>query len=401
MSSRFMIVFVITTTLIQTFLALRQIRHLQTKAQNIPLLFKEPINKSDTQKAIAYNITKLRFSIFKNCLVNGFILLIITSNFLNFILLTWQSVGTFTVLGNTGFFLTLVIIQQLLTLFFSYWQIFKIEQRFGFNTMTLNVFLFDFSKQIILILMVSLPLLIVANWLLTNSMIWWFWIWLIGMGVGLLNIMLYPVIKSRYFYQHTSLTDAGLIKKIQLLLLNYGFSLNQVFVINSSSRTQHSNAHFVGFGRFKRILLADTLMNDFSSDEITAIIAHELGHYYRQHIFKYFLINSALSLMGLSLLNWIINQTWHSSTVISIAMIFLLFPLIYFWLKPLLSFITRYFERDADDFAVLNGQKKPLHQALIKLYSDNASTLSTDPLYSLWFDTHPAPQLRLNRLSGQ
>ncbi len=401
--SMLIIIFILLTTGLQIILALRQIHFLQKSTNHAPVSFQSSIKNSDAQKAFAYNLYKLKFSILKNGITNTIILFIISTHFLHYLFLAWHSIQAPNPLRNAGFLLTIIILQYLIALPFSYWQTFVIEQRFGFNTMSLPTFLMDFVKQLVLVSVVALPILILASWLLASNSLWWLWIWVLVVSIAALSTLFSPLLKSWLFYKHAPLNTPKLIEQIKPLLSDHGFTTQQVFIINSSSRTQHSNAHFVGFGWFKRILLSDTLMSNFSNEEITAIVAHELGHYFRQHILHYSIIIAALGLIGFMALGWIMGSfdLLEATQILFIGQFLLIFPLIQFWFNPLLCLLTRHFEHDADQFAGLNGHNKALQLALIKLYGENASILKSDPWFSFWYDTHPSPQQRIAAIQNR
>lgn len=284
---------------------------------------------------------------------------------------------------------------------------FSIENRFGFNRTTPQLYCIDLLKQIGLSVAIGVPMVFSVLWLMDHmGTTWWLWVWLYWLGFNCLVLVVYPTLIAPLFNKFTPLADQAMKLRIEDFLCRCGFKSGGLFVMDGSRRSAHGNAYFSGLGTAKRIVLFDTLLEKLQPDEINAVLAHELGHFRHHHLWKRLVLLSALSMALLWLLGWLRMEpgffstfgTSDNSTAMALILFSLVLPVILFPLTPLLSFVSRQQEYEADAYAVQQTGGKSLIRALVKLYRDNASTLTPDPLYSLFHDSHPPASLRIKRL---
>ena len=287
---------------------------------------------------------------------------------------------------------------------------FGIERRYGFNRMTPRLFATDMLREGALAVVIGLPLLGALLWI-TQSMgaLWWFWVWLFWLGFNLLVMVVWPTFIAPLFNTFTPLADEALKARVEALLQRCGFRASGVFVMDGSRRSAHGNAYFTGLGAAKRIVFFDTLLDKLEPDEVEAVLAHELGHFRRRHLLKRLAVLAPASLALLGLLGWLMSQPWFFSGLgmraqdmaSAFALFFIALPVFTFPLAPVLSHWSRTHEFEADDYAARQTRAEALVRALVKLYRDNAATLTPDPLYSRFFDSHPPAALRVAMLQSR
>ena len=296
----------------------------------------------------------------------------------------------------------------ILELPFSVYHTFVIEERFGFNRTSAATFAADLVKQALLMLLLGVPLAWAALWLMQESgRLWWFYLWLLWASFSLLMLWAYPAIIAPLFNKFTPLEDQTLQQRIQSLLDRCGFRSQGIYVMDGSRRSGHGNAYFTGLGRNKRIVFFDTLLKTLETDEIEAVLAHELGHFKRRHVQKRIVTMMLTSLGGLALLGWLIEQTWfyqglgvqQPSNHLALLLFLMVAPIFTVFLQPLASWFSRKHEFEADDYAAEQASAADLVRALVKMYKENASTLTPDPLYSAFHDSHPPAPVRVAHLS--
>jgi STE24 endopeptidase len=306
--------------------------------------------------------------------------------------------------------LAFMVLSSLLELPFSIYSTFVIEQRFGFNRTSVKTFVLDLVKGTVLALVLGVPLLYVFLWLMAQAGVyWWIYAWLVWTGFSLLIMWIYPNWIAPLFNKFEPLQPGETLDRIQQLLHRCGFSSNGIFVIDGSKRSSHGNAYFSGFGRNKRIVFFDTLLKMLDNDELEAVLAHELGHFRKKHILKSILISTAASFAALALLAWLMQNDWfyHAlgvstpSTYMALLLFTLMLPVFTFVFQPLLSMFSRKNEFEADAFAAEQTNADYLVRALVGLYRENASTLTPDPLYSAFYDSHPPAPVRIAHLHAQ
>ena len=311
------------------------------------------------------------------------------------------------------FFGIIIIGSDIITTPLSYYSTFVIEEKFGFNKMTLGMFFGDLLKQTILAALLGLPLLFCILWLMEKmGENWWLYAWFAWIAFNLFILAIFPTWIAPLFNKFTPLEDTTLKSKIEQLMTKCGFKSSGLFVMDGSRRSSHGNAYFTGFGKTKRIVFFDTLLSRLSPTEIVAVLAHELGHFKHRHVLKRIVSSFVMSLIFLWILGYAMEQIWFYeglgvsvSTVPSPAMALLLFflvmPVFTFLFSPISSLYSRKHEFEADAYAVKNSSADDLINALVKLYQDNASTLTPDPIHSAFYDSHPPASIRVAHLQNQ
>jgi STE24 endopeptidase len=291
----------------------------------------------------------------------------------------------------------------------SAYQTFVIEERHGFNRNTPGQFAKDLLLQTILSLAIGAPLLALLLWVMDSTgATWWLLAWAILMGFSILMSWAYPTFIAPIFNQFTPLADATLRQRIEALLERCGFHSKGIFVMDGSRRSGHGNAYFTGIGNSKRIVFFDTLVDSLEHDELEAVLAHELGHFKRRHVVKMLLTSASISLLGFALLGWISQKDWfyqglgveQPSNAVALLLFMLVIPVFTVLLKPAMAYFQRRFEFEADDFAASHTQARHLVSALVKLYRENASTLTPDPLYAAFHYSHPPAAIRIDHLNA-
>ncbi len=394
-------------------LASRQIRHVARHRDQVPAPFDATIPLNAHRKAADYTIAKTRFGLlstaFETALLIGWTLLG-GLNALNLGLLDWLGPGLWQQLALITAF---ALIGGLLGLPFSWYATFRLEERFGFNKMGLGLWAADGLKGALIGAAIGLPLAALVLWLMgAAGSTWWLWAWGVWMVFNLLALVLYPTLIAPLFNRFEPLADDAVKARVNALMARCGFSAQGLFVMDGSKRSAHANAYFTGFGAAKRVVFFDTLLKQLNPDEIDAVLAHELGHYKRRHILKRIVMMFALSLGGFALLGWVSSQAWFFSglgvtpsmdtpnNALALLLFMMVVPLFTFFLSPLMAQLSRKHEFEADAYAVAHTNGNDLASALLKLYKDNASTLTPDPLYARFYYSHPPASERLARLTA-
>ena len=410
-ASTFSLVFALALGLmiaLRVWLALRQIRHVQAHRNTVPQQFADRVELAAHQKAADYSTVRTRF---------GLILLAVET----LVLLTYtfggglQALHEFWTARLDGLYygvaliFSVTLISSLIDLPFSLYTQFVIEERFGFNRMTLKLFCLDLIKQTALGLVIGTPVLLAVLWLMAQmGSLWWLYVWLFWCGFNLLILFVYPTWIAPLFNKFTPLDDAPLKARIEALLARCGFATSGLFVMDGSKRSAHGNAYFTGFGKTKRIVFFDTLLGRLQPSEVEAVLAHELGHFKHRHVIKRIAMIFALSLGFLALLGQLMTVDWFylglgvsaQGTALALILFFQVVPVFTFLFTPLMSGLSRRHEFEADRYAAVHASAEALVQALVKLYEDNAATLTPDPVHSLFYDSHPPAALRISRLAA-
>ncbi|WP_409267982.1 M48 family metallopeptidase [Massilia sp. BHUDP2] len=406
------VVFFALTLGVRFWLANRHIRHVLRHRASVPAEFAPKVPLAAHQKAADYTVARTRLGI-ASMLWGGVVLI-------GFTLLGGLQALSVSLLGLTGPGMThqtalvvaFAIASSLLDLPFDWYRQFVLEQRFGFNKMTPGLWIADMFKGLLVGAVIGLPLLWVILALMERSGdLWWLWAWCVWSGFQLLMMVLYPTVIAPMFNKFTPLEDASLKERIEGLMARVGFASNGLFVMDGSKRSAHGNAYFSGFGSNKRIVFFDTLLSRLDPHEIEAVLAHELGHFKLRHIVKRIVVMFALSLAFLALLGYLKNQAWFytglgvlpmmnaSNDGMALILFALVLPVFTFVLSPLSSITSRKHEFEADAFAAKHTDSSHLVSALVKMYEDNASTLTPDPLYSSFYDSHPPASVRVKHLN--
>jgi STE24 endopeptidase len=401
------VIAVVAETATRYWLATRQIAAVSAHRDSVPEPFREQIAIADQQKAADYTATRARLGRWQTLFEAVLALLFTLGGAIAAIDSFWRGFGLIQPWLGTLVVLSVLTLMMLAGLPFSIWRTFKIEARFGFNRMTPRLFVMDLIKQAILGLLLAGPLLLIAIALMEKAgTAWWIWVWLVWTVATLALTWAWPRFIAPLFNRFTPLKDESLNTRIEALLGRCGFSSNGVFVMDGSRRSAHGNAYFSGVGRNKRIVFFDTLMERLGAVEIEAVLAHELGHFRLKHVRQRLILSMVGSLVGLAILAWLARQpTFYTALGVPDAsshaalLLFLIFtpPFTYF-ATPLGSWWSRRHEFQADDFAVKHSDGRALADALVKLYRDNASTLTPDPLHSAFYDSHPPALVRIARL---
>jgi STE24 endopeptidase len=297
----------------------------------------------------------------------------------------------------------------LLELPFSLYHTFVIEERFGFNRSSVKVFFIDLLKNGLLLAIIGGPMVALALWIMQASGgLWWLYVWAVWMAFSLIMFWAYPAVIAPLFNKFSPLDNDALKQRIQALMDKCGFRSKGIFVMDGSKRSGHGNAYFTGVGSNKRIVFFDTLLESLKPEEIEAVLAHELGHFKLKHIQKRLLSTFALSLVALALLGWLEKQDWfyqglgvsQPSPWMALMLFMMVLPVFTFFIQPLMSLLSRKHEFEADAYAVKQSSGTDLIHALVKMYRENASTLTPDPLYSAFHDSHPPAPVRISHISA-
>jgi STE24 endopeptidase len=302
-----------------------------------------------------------------------------------------------------------LLISSLIDLPFEYYKTFSVDEKFGFNKMTPSMFFSDLAKHSLVGLALGLPILFAALWLMQGAgQYWWLYLWVVWSVFNIIMLAVYPTFIAPLFNKFTPLADESLKTRIEALLTKCGFKSQGLFVMDGSTRSGHGNAYFTGFGSSKRVVFFDTLLSRLNTDEIEAVLAHELGHFKHHHVIKRIALMFFVSFLGLALLGWLMNQAWFynglgvttASNYMALILFLLVSPVFLFLLRPLMASYSRKNEFEADDYAAKHANAKHLVEALVKLYRDNASTLTPDPLHSAFYDSHPPASIRISKLAA-
>ncbi|MBW0449316.1 M48 family peptidase [bacterium M00.F.Ca.ET.228.01.1.1] len=393
------------------WLASRQIRFVAGHREQVPSQFAGTIALAAHQRAADYTVERTRLTMIE--IVVGAALLIGLTllggvQALDLAITDWLGRGY---IGQIALVAAVIAITSAVDLPFDYYRQFVIEQRFGFNRMSLRIFVVDRLKGVLLGAAFGLPLLFVVLWLMNRAgSFWWLWTWIVWVVFQMLVLVLYPSFIAPLFNKFEPLKDEALKSRIEALMKRCGFAAKGLFVMDGSRRSAHGNAYFTGFGAAKRIVFFDTLLARLSGSEIEAVLAHELGHFKRRHVIKRMLVTFAISLALLALLGWLTQQVWFyeglgvrpslvgGNSALALVLFFLALPVFVFFVTPLGSLTSRKHEFEADAFAATQTDAQDLINALVKLYEDNASTLTPDPLYTAFYYSHPPASQRIDRL---
>lgn len=396
------------------YLASRQIRHVARHRDAVPAAFAATISLASHQKAADYTITKARFGLLE--LAYGAA-----------VLLGWTLLGGIDALNQalagTGLaaYGSLVpqlallavfgLVSGLLDLPFTLYSTFRIEERFGFNKMTFKLWLGDLLKSTLVGVLIGLPIVALILWLMGSTGVWWWlWAWGAWMVFNLLILVLYPTVIAPLFNKFQPLEDETLKARVTALMQRCGFAAKGLFVMDGSKRSAHANAYFTGFGASKRVVFYDTLLKQLNPAEVDAVLAHELGHFKHKHIIKRIVSMFAMSLAGFALLGWLSTQVWFytglgvrpnmsgGNDALALLLFLLVVPVFSFFISPIFALFSRKHEFEADAYSIAQTDGKDLQSALLKLYQDNASTLTPDPLFVKFYYSHPPASERLARL---
>jgi len=402
----------LTLSLVLKFwLASRQIRHVAQHRSTVPAAFAEKITLAAHQKAADYTITKTRFGLLE--LAWGAA-----------IALAWTLLGGLSALNQllvelmghgmaqqVTLLVVFIAIGSALDLPFTLYQTFVIEERFGFNKTSLKLWLQDFAKSLLLSALIGLPFITLVIWMMgATGPWWWLWVWGVWMGFNLLALLIYPTWIAPLFNKFQPLEDPQVKERVSQLMARCGFTSKGFFVMDGSKRSAHANAYFTGFGASKRVVFYDTLLAQLSPPEVDAVLAHELGHFKHKHVIKRIVSMFAISLLGFFALGWLSQQLWFytglgvlpnlgaPNDALALLLFMMVLPLLGTFMGPLFAQLSRKHEFEADTYAVMQTSGPALAAALLKLFEDNASTLTPDPVYVQFYYSHPPATERLGRI---
>ncbi len=398
----------ITATGLRLWLASRHVRHIQANRGAVPAAFSNDIGLDAHQKAADYSSAKTRLNM-KALVFDAAVLLVLTfGGGLQGIDNLAASVFSSGILHGVAFVAILTVILSVIELPFDLYRTFGIESRFGFNKMTVGMFFGDLAKQAAVGTALGLPILFAVLWLMAGmGELWWLYVWLVAIAFMLFVQFIAPGVIAPLFNKFAPMQDGEMKTRIENLITRCGFTSSGLFVMDGSKRSSHGNAYFTGFGKSKRIVFFDTLLSRLEIAEIEAVLAHELGHFRMRHVIKRMALMAVFSLIFFFLLGLLKNQEWFyqglnvafpATDAMALTLFFLVMPVFTFLLQPLLAMYSRKHEFEADQYAAKFAPARDLVHALVKLYKDNASTLTPDPLHSAFYDSHPPASIRIARL---
>ena len=407
----------VTGLVVKFWLASRQIRHVARHRNSVPAAFASRISLLAHQKAADYTIAKSRLGLLEMALGAA-------------VLIGWTLLGGLSVLNQTvmqwfggggpgqqlALLAAFALIGSLIDLPITLYQTFVLEERFGFNKMTFKLWLVDLAKSTLIGVLIGLPIVALILWVMGGAggvvgSLWWLWAWGLWMGFNLLLLLIYPSFIAPLFNKFKPLEDETLKARVTALMQRCGFAAKGLFVMDGSKRSAHANAYFTGFGAAKRVVFYDTLLAKLSAGEVDAVLAHELGHFKHKHIIKRIVSMFAISFAGFALLGWLASQAWFytglgvtpnlnaPNDALALMLFMLAVPVFSFFISPLFAQLSRKHEFEADAYAVEQTNGADLSTALLKLYEDNASTLTPDPLFVKFYYSHPPASERLLRMA--
>ena len=408
-----LVVLLVANLWVKLWLSSRQIRHVAQHRDAVPDAFAHTISLDAHQKAAAYTLAKSRIGLIDAALDALMLLgwtLLGGLDWLNQLTSNWLGTGMTQQIVLISAF---AVIGGLIGLPLSLYQTFGIEQKFGFNHSTFKLWLSDLVKGVLIGMLLGLPILGLVLWLMqAGGALWWLWAWGALVAYQLFVMWIAPNVIMPLFNKFSPLDDAALKQRVETLMQRAGFTAKGFFVMDGSRRSAHSNAFFTGFGSAKRVVFFDTLLAQLNGDEMEAVLAHELGHFKHRHILKMMLTSFAVSLGGLALLGWLSQQVWFytglgvtphlqgDNSALALLLFMLVLPLATFFVSPLSAKRSRRFEFEADAYAVTHSDRSALTSALLKLYQDNASTLTPDPWFVAFYYSHPPASQRLARIAA-
>jgi len=397
---------------VRFWLASRQVRCVAAHRDRVPVEFADRVTLAAHQRAADYTIARVRLG-----LVGVLLETVLLVGFTFFGGVQWMHEALSAMFGEGALVGQVLLVAGValagaaVELPITWYRQFRLEERFGFNRMTPRLWVADLVKGTLVSIALGVPLLAAVLWLMHQAGArWWVWTWLLWMGFNLFVLVLYPTVIAPLFNRFEPLAAGPIRDRVEALLHRSGFTVRGLYVMDGSRRSSHGNAYFTGLGRAKRIVFFDTLLSRLTGEEVEAVLAHELGHFKHRHILKRVLVSFVLSLGGLALLGHLATQPWFYQGLgvtpagdahgVALVLFFLVLPVFTFLLQPIASLASRRHEFEADAFAARQASASDLVSALVKLYEDNASTLTPDPVHSAFYDSHPPAAQRIGRLRG-
>jgi len=406
----FTIIFLIAVVIsysIQFWLSSRQKSYVLKHRTAVPDAFKDTVTLEAHQKAADYTVEKSRLGDIDS--IAGVVLLLILTlgGGISIVFDLWSTSGLSPMLIDLAAVGSIILVMTLFEIPSSYYQTFVIEEKFGFNKSTVAQFFKDQAISLSLVIAIGLPILALILWVMDSvGEFWWLFAWAILMSFSLLMSWLFPTVIAPLFNKFTPMEDGSLKDRIQGLLSRCGFNSNGIFIMDGSKRSGHGNAYFTGMGNNKRIVFFDTLIESLDDEELEAVLAHELGHFKCKHVIKMLVASSIMTLISFAVLGLLITQDWffsglavetHSNAA-ALLLFTLVSPVFTIFMQPISAYFQRKFEFEADDFASNNAKASKMISGLVKLYEENASTLTPDPLFSAFHYSHPPAAIRIAHL---
>jgi STE24 endopeptidase len=405
----FLIALIISSS-IQFWLAKRQADYVAAHRSAVPEAFKTKVPLKAHQKAADYTLAKIKLGNIDGALGIIVLLLLTLGGGINMAFEYWTSFFSSSLIAGVAAIATIFLIMTLIEIPSSVYQTFVIEEKFGFNKSSVNQFIKDQFLHLGLGAAIGLPILALILWVMDNvGPLWWLWAWGIIMGFSLLMSWLFPTLIAPLFNKFTPMEEGSLKDRIQGLLARCGFNSQGIFIMDGSKRSGHGNAYFTGLGNNKRIVFFDNLVNSLDDEELEAVLAHELGHFKCKHVIKMLIATSIMTLISFAILGWLINEPWfynglgveQPSNAAALLLFMLVSATFTFFMQPVSAYFQRKFEFEADDFAASNAKASKMISGLVKLYEENANTLTPDPLYSAFHYSHPPAAIRIAHLESK
>ena len=409
----FTIIFLIAVVIsyaIQQWLSNRQKSFVLEHRSAVPEAFKDSVDLDAHQKAADYTIAKGKLGDIDSVVGVIFLILLTLGGGISIVFDLWSSFGLSPMLTDLAAVGSIILVMTIVEIPSGYYQTFVIEEKFGFNKSTVGRFFKDQAISLSLVIAIGMPILALILWVMDSiGDLWWLYAWAILMSVSLLMSWLFPTVIAPLFNDFTPMEDGSLKQRIQGLLERCGFNSNGIFIMDGSKRSGHGNAYFTGMGNNKRIVFFDTLIESLDDEELEAVLAHELGHFKCKHVIKMLVASSFMTLISFAVLGWLITQDWffsglgvdtHSNAA-ALLLFTLVSPVFTIFMQPISAYFQRKFEFEADDFASNNAKAEKMISGLVKLYEENASTLTPDPLYSAFHYSHPPAAIRIAHLESK
>lgn len=398
-------------TATRIWLALRQARHVQAHRDVVPESFAGSIPLSAHQKAADYTIAKVKLGAVDMAVDVVLLLALTVGGLLQFLADQWARAWPMdSIAHGTALILSVFLLQGAVSMPLDVYRTFVLEQRFGFNKMTWKLYVLDLLKSTALATVLGIPLLVVVLWLMkATGALWWLYVWIVVIGYSIFIQFIAPRFIMPIFNKFSPVEDPALVERVQRLLDRCGYRSRGLFVMDGSRRSAHGNAFFSGFGATKRIVLFDTLIQRLQPEEVEAVLAHELGHFKLRHVIKSMLIGWLTVFVLMFALGALVDSPWFyaglgiqtPSLAIALLLFILAMPVFLYFAQPITKLFSRKNEFEADEFATRHANAKDLISALVKLYHDNASTLTPDPLHSAFYDSHPPAATRIGKLRAR
>jgi len=409
----FTIIFLIAVVIsyaIQQWLSNRQKSFVLEHRSAVPEAFKDSVDLDAHQKAADYTIAKGKLGDIDSVVGVIFLILLTLGGGISIVFDLWSSFGLSPMLTDLAAVGSIILVMTIVEIPSSYYQTFTIEEKFGFNKSSVSRFFKDQAISLSLVIAIGMPILALILWVMDSiGDLWWLYAWAILMSVSLLMSWLFPTVIAPLFNDFTPMEDGSLKDRIKGLLERCGFNSNGIFIMDGSKRSGHGNAYFTGMGNNKRIVFFDTLIESLDDEELEAVLAHELGHFKCKHVIKMLVASSFMTLISFAVLGWLITQDWffsglgvdtHSNAA-ALLLFTLVSPVFTIFMQPISAYFQRKFEFEADDFASNNAKAEKMISGLVKLYEENASTLTPDPLYSAFHYSHPPAAIRIAHLESK